>query len=167
MLGWNPAAEPVTRPATAHTAPAPHAPGRRTGARLRAASAVTPVRTRPQPPFRPGLVARGRLVERLADARDVPLALVVAPAGYGKTTALSEWAEQDARPFAWIALDHDDNDAARLLASIAIALDEIEPVGRDIFAAVSVRDPLAPEVVARRLGEAIAGRRRPFVLVLD
>jgi LuxR family transcriptional regulator, maltose regulon positive regulatory protein len=128
---------------------------------------AVPLRPRPRPPFRPGLVARGRLIERLADARDLPLALVVAPAGYGKTTALSEWAEEDPRPFAWIALDHDDNDAERLLASIALALDEIEPVGRDIFAALSARDPDAPDVVARRLGETIAGRRRPFVLVLD
>jgi LuxR family maltose regulon positive regulatory protein len=83
----------------------------------------------------------------------VPLALVVAPAGYGKTTALSEWAEKDGRPFAWLDLGDEDNDAAHLLASITLALDDIEPGIADL--------PLD------RLGPAIAGRQRPFVLVLD
>jgi hypothetical protein len=108
---------------------------------------------RRRPPFRRGLVSRSRLVARLADARDVPLALVVAPAGYGKTTALAEWAEKDGRPFAWIALKDEDNDPAHLLASIALALDDIEPGVAD--------------VPPGGLGPAIAGRQLPFVLVLD
>jgi LuxR family transcriptional regulator, maltose regulon positive regulatory protein len=158
----------VTRSATALSAPALRTVGPRTGPSLRHAFPAEPAAVaRTRPPFRPGLVARGRLVERLADARDVPLALVVAPAGYGKTTALLEWAEEDPRPFAWIAVDHDDNDAARLLAAIALALDEIEPVGRAIFAALSACRPEQVDIVARRLGEAVAARRRPFVLVLD
>jgi LuxR family transcriptional regulator, maltose regulon positive regulatory protein len=55
-------------------------------------------------PFRrpAGLVPRPRLVRRLQHAHEVPLALLVAPAGYGKTTLLTEWAERDPRPFAWI-----------------------------------------------------------------
>jgi len=58
------------------------------------------------PPSRaPGLVPRARLVGRLQEARDVPLALLVAPAGYGKTTVLSEWAERDPRPFQWVRPD--------------------------------------------------------------
>src|SRR4051794_12344594 len=95
-------------------APAPGAPS---------ASAGVPARA----PFRPGLVRRERLVARLAAARDAPLVLMVAPAGYGKTTTLAEWAEQDERPFAWIALGPDVGDAAGLVAAIAPALDEIEP----------------------------------------
>src|SRR4051794_2098989 len=125
-----------------------------------------PESRRRRPPFRPGLVARQRLVSRLA-GRDAPLALVVGPAGYGKTTALAEWAEQDERPFAWITLDSGDDDPARLLASIAFALDEIEPVGRDIFAALSGRPAVDSGVLCRRLARSVAGRRRPFVLVLD
>jgi LuxR family maltose regulon positive regulatory protein len=47
-------------------------------------------------------VGRPALVQLLADARDVPLALIVAPAGYGKSTLLAEWDEHDEREFVWL-----------------------------------------------------------------
>jgi LuxR family transcriptional regulator, maltose regulon positive regulatory protein len=118
-----------------------------------------------RPALRPGLVSRRRLVARLAAARDVPVSLLVAPAGYGKTTVLAEWAERDKRPFAWVALDRDDADVSRLLWSIALALDEIEPVG-DIFAR-RARRPEPAGLLARRLARSLSLRRRPFVLVLE
>jgi LuxR family transcriptional regulator, maltose regulon positive regulatory protein len=71
--------------------------------------------------FGPGLVARERLVRRLIEGRDVPLALLAAPAGYGKTTTLLEWAQHDERPFAWIALDRAADDREQLLAAVASA----------------------------------------------
>jgi len=111
-------------------------------------------------------VARERLVARLCGARDVPLVLVVAPAGYGKTTVLTEWAEQDDRPFAWIEPQREGGEVGRLLSSIALALDEIEPVGREVFAR-SAREAEGPDMLTQRLARSLAGRRRPFVLVLD
>ena len=71
------------------------------------------------------------------DARDVPVALLIAPAGYGKTTLLSEWATRDDRPFAWVTLDAADNDPTTLLSSIALALDAVEPIGWEVFEALS------------------------------
>src|SRR4051812_49912335 len=64
------------------------------------------------PPFRDDLVPRPRLVRRLAGDHLAPLVVLVAPAGYGKTTLMSEWAHRDARPFAWTSLgaEHDDPD---------------------------------------------------------
>jgi LuxR family maltose regulon positive regulatory protein len=53
------------------------------------------------------MVPRARLVRRLVACRDTPIVLVVAPAGYGKSTLLAEWATRDTRPFAWIVLDPD------------------------------------------------------------
>ncbi|HET6509167.1 MAG TPA: LuxR C-terminal-related transcriptional regulator [Baekduia sp.] len=53
-------------------------------------------------PAREGLVARGRLVGRLERARDVPVVLLAAPAGYGKTVLLRQWEAEDARPFTWL-----------------------------------------------------------------
>src|SRR5215204_1222331 len=71
-----------------------------------------------RPPMRPrGLVARPRLIRRLLEARDAPFVLVVAPAGYGKTTLLSEWAACDGRRFAWIDLGAGDHNPGRLLAA--------------------------------------------------
>ena len=72
--------------------------------------------------FPHGLVVRERLVLRL-DAC-VPVALVVAPAGHGKSTTVAEWAARDARPSTWIsALDVPTQSGRALLAAIAEALD--------------------------------------------
>jgi LuxR family maltose regulon positive regulatory protein len=57
------------------------------------------------PPFRRWMVPRARLVRRLVACRDTPIVLIVAPAGYGKSTLLAEWATRDSRPFAWVALE--------------------------------------------------------------
>jgi LuxR family transcriptional regulator, maltose regulon positive regulatory protein len=78
-------------------------------------------RAQRRPAFGPGLVARARLVRRLMLARDVPLVVLSAPAGYGKTTLLLDWAQHDPRSFAWAALDRADDDPAHLLASVARA----------------------------------------------
>ena len=57
------------------------------------------------PPLRPGLVSRTALVNRLRATTSIPVVTVVAPAGYGKTTMLSQWAARDSRSFAWVTLD--------------------------------------------------------------
>ena len=115
--------------------------------------------------FGPGLVARDRLVRRLMDARDVPLALLAAPAGYGKTTTLLEWAQRDERPFAWIALDRAADDPGQLLAAVASAtgpltrrgsafvlvLDDLHflrsPAAIDALKAIVARPPAGAQVV--------------------
>src|SRR5947207_3196087 len=53
-------------------------------------------------PGRNDLVSRPRLVRRLLSARGTPVVLLVAPAGYGKTTLISEWARRDSRSFDWV-----------------------------------------------------------------
>src|SRR5436190_12914725 len=88
-----------------------------------------------RPPLRDGLVPRPRLARRLLGSADAPLALLIAPAGYGKTTVLSQWAEQDRRPFAWLTVDHTHNDPRRLLGAIVSALDRIEPCRHGVGAA--------------------------------
>ena len=94
---------------------------------------------------RTGLITRDRLVSRLLGAADAPIASVVAPAGYGKTTVLSEWDAADPRPFAWITLDDRHNDPALLVASIAHGLDRIETID----AGSSMRSP--PRARASRM----------------
>ena len=69
------------------------------------------------PPVRAGTVPRPGLVNRLRAANGHRLVTLVAPAGYGKTTLLSQWAERDARRFAWVALDGGD-DASTLFECV-------------------------------------------------
>jgi LuxR family transcriptional regulator, maltose regulon positive regulatory protein len=64
-------------------------------------------------------VPRPRLLRRLTETQDAPFVLLVAPAGYGKTTLLSEWAAHDGRRFAWIELAAWDHDPARLVRTVA------------------------------------------------
>jgi len=67
-----------------------------------------------------------RRVCTVAGIRDVPVAAVIAPAGYGKTTLLSEWAEHDDRPFAWVTVDGDEPD--RFSYAVEQALEEVDPL---------------------------------------
>ena len=69
------------------------------------ASALVLLQGRPVTPTDPagsGLVPRARLVRQLVTS-DAPIALIVAPAGYGKSTLISEWETRDERPFRWLS----------------------------------------------------------------
>jgi LuxR family maltose regulon positive regulatory protein len=77
------------------------------------------------------LVSRPRLLERLNEGLDRKLAVISAPAGFGKTTLLSEWVSklseaEMADRIAWLLLDEDDNDPARFLVYIVTALKTVE-----------------------------------------
>jgi LuxR family maltose regulon positive regulatory protein len=77
------------------------------------------------PPFRPDIVPRQRLIEQLNAGLHGNLTLISAPAGFGKTTLMSEWINQTERPIAWISLDEGDNDVVRFLAYFIAALQKI------------------------------------------
>ena len=68
------------------------------------------------------LVPRTRLLERLEERRGRPLTLVVAPAGFGKTTLVSSWLEACDCPSAWLSLDENDDDLALFLAYLLAAI---------------------------------------------
>lgn len=72
------------------------------------------------PPARPSLVPRPRLTERLNEGMTRKLTLISAPAGFGKTTLLSEW------PLAWVSLDEGDNDPARFWGYFIAALETLQ-----------------------------------------
>jgi len=76
---------------------------------------------------RPGLVPRPRLTARLDEGLVRGLALVCAPAGYGKTVLLADWAGHSGRPAAWLSLDPGDNDPARFWRHAVAALDWARP----------------------------------------
>ena len=76
---------------------------------------------------RPGLVPRPRLTARLDEGLARGLVLVCAPAGYGKTVLLADWARRGEHPVAWLSLDAGDNDPARFWRHAVAALDRARP----------------------------------------
>jgi LuxR family maltose regulon positive regulatory protein len=115
------------------------------------------------PAAQAGSVARTALVNRLRAASGAPVISIVAPAGYGKTTLLGQWARRDSRPFAWVSLDAQDDDPRKLFAYVAEAL-----------AASGAFDSSAPSyrgsawaAALSRLVAWLAGASQSFTLVLD
>ena len=119
------------------------------------------------PKLRDGLVNRSALVSRLRNRTSARVISITAPAGYGKTTLLAQWAADDPRPFAWVSLDDRDNDPAAFLTYLSAAADGIRPVDARVFrGAASGADSLWT-VGLPRLGAALAAIGKPMVLVLD
>src|SRR5437764_4623702 len=89
------------------------------------------------PALRPHRVPRPRLTARLEAGAAGPLTLVSAPAGFGKSTLLSEWIHAGGRPVAWVSLDEGDNDPVRFLRYAVTALQKLHPgLGEESLAAV-------------------------------
>src|SRR5215469_17212454 len=120
-----------------------------------------------RPLIRPGTVRRSLLIERLARGDHRPIVSVVAPAGYGKTTVLAQWAGHNGQAFAWVSVDEADNDPKLLLTYIAEALDAVEPVGERVFEALASPGSSVLGSVVPRLGSAFSSMISPVVLVLD
>jgi LuxR family maltose regulon positive regulatory protein len=120
-----------------------------------------------RPSARPGTIGRSSLIEKLARENSRPVVSVVAPAGYGKTTLLAQWAERNGQAFAWVQVDEQDNDPKVLLRYVAEALDAIEPVGERVFDALASPKSSVPGSVVPRVGVAFASMTMPVVLILD
>lgn len=109
------------------------------------------------PVARRDLVRRRTFLGRLRRTRTQPLMLLVAPPGYGKTSALLQWVEQDDRDAAWITVEDADNDPTRLLGRIASALG-----GADAAALRAMRQPTVWHV-----SQQVTARGAPVLVVLD
>ena len=118
------------------------------------------------PPHRPGTIAKTAVIERLSTG-DAVFATVVAPAGYGKTTLLANWAEADPRRFAWVALDRRDDDALVFLRYITAAINRVEPVPPDVLDALTGPGGSSWATRVPHVGRALAALDEPIVLVLD
>ena len=118
-----------------------------------------------RPAGRPGIVARPALVERLSSAETPKVISVVAPAGYGKTTLLAQWAESWQPRVAWVSTDHRDDDPAVLLTYLATALDRVEPITPAVLRKLAFSG--AAISVVPLLASAIASMREPVALILD
>ncbi|RLC69514.1 MAG: helix-turn-helix transcriptional regulator, partial [Chloroflexi bacterium] len=120
------------------------------------------------PPVRPELVSRQRLIEQLNAGLHRKLTLISAPAGFGKTTLLSEWVAGCGRPVAWLSLDEGDNDSAQFWAYLIAALQTIhEGIGEATLAALQSPQPPSVEPLLTDLINEIAGLADSFTLALD
>ncbi|MEP6952764.1 MAG: LuxR C-terminal-related transcriptional regulator [Solirubrobacteraceae bacterium] len=119
-------------------------------------------------------IRRPRLTRPLTQTSAQLLVALVAPAGYGKTTLLCDWADRDERPFAWVTLDSEDNDPACLDASVRLAVERVAAQrGSGRFVLVlddlqALREPAAAAALAALLDElpaeatvALASRTPP------
>jgi LuxR family transcriptional regulator, maltose regulon positive regulatory protein len=118
------------------------------------------------PSVRPGSVSRTALVNRLKAVNGPSVVTIAAPAGYGKTTLLAQWAARDSRPFAWVSLDERDNDPIVLLRHVAVALHDVEPLRIGVLTALKARSASIWTSIVPRLGATLSGFD-PIVIVLD
>ncbi len=121
----------------------------------------------PQPPT--DLVPRRPLIERLTQGLDRKLTLVSAPAGYGKTTLISEWSARNLVPFCWLTLDDNDNDISRFLAYIIASLQTIEiTVEEKLIAQLAPpQEPEIESILIPLINQITNSNFAKFVLVLD
>ena len=119
-----------------------------------------------EPKLRPQLAAdiqvpRTALLDRLQASSRTPVAAILAPPGYGKTTLLAQWAERDPRAFGWLTINRGDNDPGVLLRDLAAALDRVEPAGPGMVKAPEVPRAAVDEQSGRaRRGRAADDRNR-------
>ena len=133
------------------------------------------------PPARPELVPRPRLIGRLSAGLGRKLTLISAPAGFGKTTLLSEWLHrrgavtqrgwaQAAAPLhvAWLSLDESDNAPAHFLAYFIAAIQTIhQDIGQSVVAALQSSQSLPIQALLTTLINEIAAMPERSTLVLD
>jgi LuxR family maltose regulon positive regulatory protein len=124
-------------------------------------------------PPRPKVVLRPRLTERLTEGLHGKLTLISAPAGFGKTTLVSEWVAGCERRepkvrVAWLSLDEGDNDPARFLTYLIAALQTIvASIGEGMLGLLQSPQPPPTEAILTALLNEIAAIPDDFVLVLD
>jgi LuxR family transcriptional regulator, maltose regulon positive regulatory protein len=120
------------------------------------------------PPPRPKLVLRPRLFERLNEGLHRKLTLISAPAGFGKTTLVSEWVAACERPAAWLSLDDADRDLTRFLSYLVAALQMLVPtIGAGVVEALQSPQPPSTEAIMTGLLNDIIATPDHFLLILD
>jgi len=130
------------------------------------------------PPPRPKIVLRPRLIERMNEGLSAgrKLTLISAPAGFGKTTLVSEWVAGCGQPVAWLSLDEGDNDPTRFLTYLVaalqtLALSKVEGIaaniGKGVLGVLQSPQPPPTESILTALLNEITTIPDNFVLVLD
>lgn len=118
------------------------------------------------PPMRAGAVSRRTLIERARES-GAGVVSITAPAGYGKSTLLTEWAATESRNVGWVSLDRTDDDPASLLSVIAAASIALSPHTAAVAADMRGVGASALGRSAPMLAGALAASPEAFVLFVD
>ncbi|MGB7116526.1 MAG: hypothetical protein WBD56_10310, partial [Anaerolineales bacterium] len=120
------------------------------------------------PTPRSDLVARPRLIERLDAGMQGKITLISAPAGYGKSTLVSEWIAHAKIPVVWFSLDASENDITQFFIYLIAALQQINPnIGVDVQSILDAGDDPPIENLLTALVNDITASATRFALVLD
>jgi LuxR family maltose regulon positive regulatory protein len=113
-------------------------------------------------------VPRKALLARLDSGLEQKLSLISTPAGFGKTTLVSDWLDHLDLPAAWLSLDEDDNDFARFWIYFTFALQTIQPeVGAEVLALLQSSPLPHSHTLLTLLINELAAISEQFILVLD
>lgn len=111
---------------------------------------------------------RQRLLDELEGNRELPLVLIAAPAGYGKSALVAEWTAVKDHPAAWVCLDDSDNDLRVFVRYVVAAVESMFPESCPLTSSV-IEVPELPSVrvLAGQLGNELDAIGEAFTLVLD
>jgi len=113
------------------------------------------------------IVYRPRLLAKLNKGLECKLSLICAPAGFGKTTLLSEWLSHCKKAITWLSLDNEDSDELRFLTYLIAALQKLKPTaGNEALSMLQAPQPPSSKSVLTSLINDIISLEA-FILVLD
>jgi len=120
------------------------------------------------PPAGNNVVHRSELFEKLNSGLSRKLILVSAPAGYGKTTLISDWISQNKIPAAWLSLDNSDNDPAVFLGYVISGIQSIhQNFGKSTLRLLNSPNPPSVESITSLLINEVLNINQNILLVLD
>jgi LuxR family transcriptional regulator, maltose regulon positive regulatory protein len=120
------------------------------------------------PPAPPDLIARPQVTDLLNPIPGQRVTLLCAPTGFGKTTALREWAARTTQSVAWVSLDRGDNDPARFWSYVIAAIQVWSPdAGTQARALARMPEQPPLEYIVTALINAVAAGEDDISLVLD
>jgi len=120
------------------------------------------------PSLQTSWVKRERLIGKLNECFSAKLTIVSAPAGFGKTTLLSEWIEQSKHKVGWVSLDSGDDDPKRFLTYCIAALQRVQPdFGKNSETIIHSPQQVSPETIITTLINEINDSLKESVLILD
>jgi LuxR family maltose regulon positive regulatory protein len=113
-------------------------------------------------------VPRRELLELMDKALEVPLTLVAAPAGFGKSVLVSDWARRQDQPVGWVSLDESDGELRQFLSYLVAAVDQVSPGAcPDIGGLLSARELPSVATLASYLINGLDAIDGPCVVVLE